>query len=69
MFWNVQKYQMRIYSTFIPANLQNSSVYDSDFSNEILLYMFWALKWDLDGRKQDYEKPNNSCLIFEMNPT
>ena len=69
MFWNVQEYQMKVYSTFIPASLQNSSVYDSDFLNEILLYMFSALKWDLNGRKQDYEKPKNICLSFEINAT
>ena len=69
MFWNVQEYQMKVYSTFIPASLQNSSVYDSDFLNEILLYMFSALKWDLNGRKQDYEKPKNNCLSFEINAT
>ena len=60
---------MKVYSTFIPASLQNWIKYDSDILNETLLYMFSALKWDLDGRKQFYEKPNNSCLGFEMNPT
>ena len=60
---------MKVYSTFIPASLQNWIMYDSDFLNETLLYMFSALKWDLDGRKQDYEDPKNSCLSFEMNPT
>ena len=69
MFWDVQEYQMKVYSTFIPASLQNSSVYDSDFLNEILLYMFSATKWDLNGRKQDYEKPKKSCLSFEINAT
>ena len=69
MFLNVQKYKMKAYSTFIPASLQNSSVYDSDFLNEILLYMFSALKWDLKGRKQDYENPKTSCFSFGMNPT
>ena len=60
---------MKVYSTIIPASLQNSSVYDSNFLNEILLYMFSTLKWDLDGKNWDYEKPKNSCLSFEMNPT
>ena len=60
---------MKVYSTFIPASLQNWILYDSDILNEILLYMFWARKEDLDGRKQDYEDPKNSCLSFEMNPT
>ena len=69
MFWNVQEYQMKVYSTFIPASLQNSSVYDSDFLNEIILYLFSALTWDLNGRKQDYEKPKNSCSSFEINAT
>ena len=60
---------MKVYSTFIPASLQNWIMYESDFLNDILLYMFWARKEDLVGRKQDYENPNNSCLSFEMNPT
>ena len=69
MFWTVQQYQLKVYSTFIPTSLQNSSVYCSDFLTRLLLYMFWALKLDLDGRKQDYGKPKNSCLSFEVNPT
>ena len=69
MFWNVQEYQMKVYSTFIPTSLQNSKVYDSGFLKRILIYMFWALKWDLHGRKQDFKEPKNSCLNFEMNPT
>ena len=59
---------MKIYSTFIQASLQKWIIYDSDFSNEKLLYMVWALRWDLDGRKKDYKTPENSCLSFEMNP-
>ena len=53
IFWNVQKYQMKVYSTSIPASLQNWIFHDFNFLNEILLYMFWALKWDLDGKKED----------------
>ena len=67
-FWNVRNYQMKLYSTFIPTSLQKSIIYDFEFSKEILLYMIWALKWDLDGRKQDYKSPKNGCLSFEMNP-
>ena len=37
IFWNVQKYQMKVYSTFIPANLQKLSFYDSDFFNKTFL--------------------------------
>ena len=60
---------MKVYSSFIPASIQNTILYDSDFLNKIVLYMFWALKWKLDERKQDYKEPISSCLIFEMNPT
>ena len=69
MFWSKQKYQMKVYSTLKPAILQNSSVYDSKFLNRILLHIFWALKGDLDGRRNNYKKPKNSSLSFEMNPT
>ena len=60
---------MKVYSTFILASIQNSIIYDSDFFNKIVLYMFCALKEKLDGRKEDYKEPKSSCLSFEMKPT
>ena len=60
---------MKVYSNFIPASIQNKILYDSDFFNKIVLYMFLTLKWKLDGRKQDYKEPMSSCLSFEMHPT